>query len=308
MAQPQTAPVPAEFRRVFTRSRPHHPGGPAARRNNYQFHRPPGGQRPRPHPPRRIPPQQQRLRRDRQRLPHHLRALLFLRRLGAGPSRRRPRPLARHLLVVDRRDAHLLRARSALASASSAACSPSAKAAPGPPSPRPSPSGCPPEARTLAIGVCNSGSSLGAMIAPPLVAWITYRYNWRAAFIVTGALGFLWVAAFLVFRRAHPEMAASEKAVQALGAAPRPLLGTPHPLPPDLGRLLLPLLRRPALVLLRLLDPRIPDPRTPPGSRAPWPRSPGSRSWSPTSPTSPAATSRSVCSAPAGAPTAPARP
>ena len=31
----------------------------------------------------------------------------------------------------------------------------------------------PPQARTLAIGVCNSGSSLGAMIAPPLVAWIT---------------------------------------------------------------------------------------------------------------------------------------
>jgi len=78
----------------------------------------------------------------------------------------------------------------------------------------------PPEARTLAIGVCNSGSSLGAMIAPPLVAWITYRYDWRAAFIATGALGFLWVAAFLLFRRLHPEMAVSEKEVQALGALP----------------------------------------------------------------------------------------
>jgi ACS family hexuronate transporter-like MFS transporter len=78
----------------------------------------------------------------------------------------------------------------------------------------------PPEARTLAIGVCNSGSSLGAMIAPPLVAWITYRYNWRMAFIVTGAIGFVWVAAFLWFRHAHPEMAESEKAVQALGAHP----------------------------------------------------------------------------------------
>src|SRR5882724_5107406 len=59
----------------------------------------------------------------------------------------------------------------------------------------------PPEARTLAIGVCNSGSSLGAMIAPPLVAWVTLRAGWRSAFIVTGALGFLWVAAFQLFRR-----------------------------------------------------------------------------------------------------------
>jgi ACS family hexuronate transporter-like MFS transporter len=78
----------------------------------------------------------------------------------------------------------------------------------------------PPEARTLAIGICNSGSSLGAMIAPPLVAWITYRYHWRVAFIATGLLGFLWVASFLLFRRMHPQMAASEKEVMALGAVP----------------------------------------------------------------------------------------
>jgi ACS family hexuronate transporter-like MFS transporter len=71
----------------------------------------------------------------------------------------------------------------------------------------------PPEARTLAIGVCNSGSSLGAMIAPPLVAFVTYRAGWRTAFIVTGAIGFLWVAAFQLFRRFHPEMALSERAL-----------------------------------------------------------------------------------------------
>jgi MFS transporter, ACS family, hexuronate transporter len=64
----------------------------------------------------------------------------------------------------------------------------------------------PKEARTLAIGVCNSGSSLGAMIAPPLVAGITGRWGWRMAFVATGGLGFLWVAAFTAFRRAHPEM------------------------------------------------------------------------------------------------------
>ena len=72
----------------------------------------------------------------------------------------------------------------------------------------------PPEARTLAIGVCNSGSSLGAMIAPPMVAWLTTRAGWRMAFVATGAIGFLWVAAFQAFRWSHPEMARTERAIQ----------------------------------------------------------------------------------------------
>lgn len=33
--------------------------------------------------------------------------------------------------------------------------------------------------KTLAMGVCNSGSSLGAMMAPPMVAWIALRMGWR---------------------------------------------------------------------------------------------------------------------------------
>ncbi len=36
--------------------------------------------------------------------------------------------------------------------------------------------------RTLAIGVCNSGSSLGSMIVPPLLVFITYRHGWQGAF------------------------------------------------------------------------------------------------------------------------------
>ena len=71
----------------------------------------------------------------------------------------------------------------------------------------------PVDARTLVIGICNSGSSLGSVVAPPLVAWITIRFGWRAAFVVTGALGLLWVAAFQIFRYLHPEMARSEGAI-----------------------------------------------------------------------------------------------
>lgn len=75
----------------------------------------------------------------------------------------------------------------------------------------------PPKARTLAIGVCNSGSSLGSMIAPPLVAFVTLRWGWRAAFVVTGTLGLLWIAAFQIFRRLHPEMEIAERAAKAAG-------------------------------------------------------------------------------------------
>ena len=75
----------------------------------------------------------------------------------------------------------------------------------------------PKEARTLAMGACNSGSSLGAVIAPPLVAWVTYRAGWRAAFIATGAIGLIWVLAFRVFRWMHPEM---ERAQAAQDAGP----------------------------------------------------------------------------------------
>ncbi len=77
----------------------------------------------------------------------------------------------------------------------------------------------PPEARTLAIGVCNSGSSLGAMIAPPLVAWLTTRAGWRMAFVATGAIGFVWVGLFQAFRWFHPEMARTERAIQNTAAA-----------------------------------------------------------------------------------------
>lgn len=73
---------------------------------------------------------------------------------------------------------------------------------------------------TLAIGVCNSGSSLGAMIAPPLVVWITHIYGWRGAFIVTGGFGIVWVLAFQLFRHFHPQMRFSDRGQQTSTADP----------------------------------------------------------------------------------------
>jgi ACS family hexuronate transporter-like MFS transporter len=69
----------------------------------------------------------------------------------------------------------------------------------------------PTKARTLVIGICNSGSSLGAMIAPPLVAAITLRWGWRASFVFTGALGFVWVFTFQLFRWSHPKMELTDR-------------------------------------------------------------------------------------------------
>ncbi len=56
----------------------------------------------------------------------------------------------------------------------------------------------PPAKRALGVGMFNAGSSIGSVIAPPLVAFITIEYGWRSAFVLTGALGFIWLVAWLV--------------------------------------------------------------------------------------------------------------
>lgn len=52
--------------------------------------------------------------------------------------------------------------------------------------------------RALACGVFNSGSAIGAILAPPLVVWVVLRFGWRAAFLVVGASGFVWLGIWLL--------------------------------------------------------------------------------------------------------------
>lgn len=47
--------------------------------------------------------------------------------------------------------------------------------------------------RAYATGLFNSGSTIGAIIAPIIVTAITLQWGWRWAFIITGLLGFIWV-------------------------------------------------------------------------------------------------------------------
>ena len=56
----------------------------------------------------------------------------------------------------------------------------------------------PAKERGLAGGVYNIGASVGSMLAPPLVVWAILTYNWQAAFVITGALGLVWVALWLL--------------------------------------------------------------------------------------------------------------
>ena len=58
--------------------------------------------------------------------------------------------------------------------------------------------------RALAVGIANGGSAFGAVLAPPLTAWVATTYGWRSAFLCTAVLGFVWLAAWLAACRALP--------------------------------------------------------------------------------------------------------
>ena len=74
-----------------------------------------------------------------------------------------------------------------------------------------------------AVALFDSGSSIGGAIAPLLVLWVYYTFgSWRPAFIVTGALGFIWLLLFRkLYRRPeeHPRLSAEEREYIVKGRA-----------------------------------------------------------------------------------------
>src|SRR5438045_8306924 len=61
----------------------------------------------------------------------------------------------------------------------------------------------PKKERALATGIFNSGSNVGAIVAPLVVPFIAIKYGWQWAFIITGTLGFISLAFWLMpYRRA----------------------------------------------------------------------------------------------------------
>jgi MFS transporter, ACS family, hexuronate transporter len=57
----------------------------------------------------------------------------------------------------------------------------------------------PKKERALATGIFNSGTNVGAIVAPLAVPAIVAAWGWQAAFIITGAIGFLWIILWFIF-------------------------------------------------------------------------------------------------------------
>ena len=73
----------------------------------------------------------------------------------------------------------------------------------------------PKKERALATGIFNSGTNVGALLAPIAVPWITLTWGWEWAFIATGALGFAWLIAWLAMYQPpqrHPRVSTAELA------------------------------------------------------------------------------------------------
>ena len=69
--------------------------------------------------------------------------------------------------------------------------------------------------RAFATGIFNAGSNVGAILTPIIVPWIALRWGWQAAFIATGALGFVWLVVWLLVYRSpeqHPKCTPAELA------------------------------------------------------------------------------------------------
>lgn len=63
-----------------------------------------------------------------------------------------------------------------------------------------------PRERGTAIGIFNTGSSAGAIAAPVFITALTLHYSWRISFIVSGALGIVWIVPWLaIFRHERVE-------------------------------------------------------------------------------------------------------
>ena len=67
--------------------------------------------------------------------------------------------------------------------------------------------------RAFATGIFNSGSNIGAIVAPLMVPVVAATWGWQSAFLVTGVLSMAWLATWLLWYRApeqQPKLAAAE--------------------------------------------------------------------------------------------------
>ncbi len=51
--------------------------------------------------------------------------------------------------------------------------------------------------RAFATGIFNAGTNVASMVGPPVFVMMTVRFGWRACFLVTASLGFVWLLFWL---------------------------------------------------------------------------------------------------------------
>jgi len=73
----------------------------------------------------------------------------------------------------------------------------------------------PEKERALASGVFNSGSAAGAILAPPIVAFLLLKLGWQSAFVFVGITGLVWLAFWwkLYYTPERPKDAPPEKPI-----------------------------------------------------------------------------------------------
>ena len=73
--------------------------------------------------------------------------------------------------------------------------------------------------RAFATGIFNSGANVGAVLAPISVPLIASLWGWQAAFVIIGAIGFVWLGLWMVFYEKPSEQ-------KRLGAAELAYIGS----------------------------------------------------------------------------------
>ena len=68
-----------------------------------------------------------------------------------------------------------------------------------------------PAERSTAMGLINAGTAIGSLLAPPIIGFVVLWSGWRAAFVVSGALGLAWVVWWGLSYRGHPLSASAKK-------------------------------------------------------------------------------------------------